>query len=190
MDMTMLTNLEITSLLIGGIAGSYLLGAFAWSIIFPDRRVWPPNEATSGIKIRVWLATVAIFAATVMLGVANWNSFNWPAPVRWGVGVPLILIGNLVVWMGVFKIGLGATSGEIAELKTDGLYRYSRNPQYVADMAILLGWVVLSASGWAVLVASLGIIVLAAAPFAEEPWLEEAYGENYIAYTSQTRRYL
>lgn len=49
--------------------------------------------------------------------------------------------------MGVRKIGFGATSGEVAELKTEGLYRYYRYPEYVADMAILPGWAVRSASG-------------------------------------------
>lgn len=186
----MLNSLEIVSVLIGSVAGSYLLGAFAWSIAFPDRRVWPPKEATTGIKFRVWLATIAIFGATFVLGVVNWNSFGWSAPVRWSVGVPLILMGNLVVWMGVRKIGFGATSGEVAELKTDGPYRYSRNPQYVADMVILLGWAVLSASGWAVCIASIGVVVLAVAPLAEESWLEDNYGDQFQEYKMRVRRYL
>jgi len=186
----MLTNIETGAVVIGGIAGLYLLGAFAWSVAFPDRRVWPPNEATTGIKVRVWTATIAIFGATFMLGVVNWNSFGWPAAIRWGVGVPLILVGNAIVWIGVRKIGFGATSGEVAELKTDGLYGYSRNPQYVADMAILIGWAMLSASGWATVVACLGIIVLAVAPFAEEPWLENIYGSQFREYKMRVRRYV
>ena len=190
MGMTMLTNVEIGALVIGGTAGIYLLGAFAWSVAFPDRRIWPPNEATTGIKVRVWMATVAICGATFLLGGVNWNSFDWPAAVRWGVGVPLILVGNSIVWIGVRKIGFGATSGEVAELETDGPYRYSRNPQYVADMAILIGWAMLSASGWAMAIACLGVIVLAFAPLAEEPWLEKAYGRQYRDYKLQVRRYL
>ncbi len=186
----MLTNIEIGAIVTGGIAGLYLLGAFAWSIAFPARRVWPPKEATTGIKVRVWMATVAIFGATFLLGVVNWNSFGWPASIRWGVGMPLILAGNAIVWMGVRKIGFGATSGEVAELKTDGLYGYSRNPQYVADMAILLGWAVLSASVWASVIASIGVVVLAVAPLAEEPWLENIYGSQFREYKMQVRRYV
>lgn len=85
--------------------------------------------------------------------------------------------------MGVRKIGFGATSGEVAELKTDDLYRYSRNPQYVADMVILLGWALLSASGWAVYVAGIGVAVLTAAPLSEEPWLETNYGDQFRLWT-------
>lgn len=190
MGMTMLIEIEKLLILMGGAAGLYLNGVLLWSIVYPARRIWPPKEATRGIKIRVWAATIAIFSATFLLGISGWNSLGWPAEMRWGVGLTLIILGNIVVWAGVVKLGFAATSGEVAELKTDGLYRYSRNPQYVADMAILVGWAVLSASGWAVLVAAVGVLTLAIAPFAEEPWLEESYGEAFRIYKSRVRRFI
>ena len=190
MDMAMLTEIEKLSILIGGITGLYLIGALVWSIVYPARRIWPPKEATKGIKIRVWAATIAIFSATFLLGISDWNSLGWPAEIRWGVGLMLIILGNIVVWAGVMKIGLAATSGEVAELKTDGQYRYSRNPQYMADMAILVGWAVLSASGWAAFIAAVGVLTLALAPFAEEPWLEESYGQQFRNYENDVRRYI
>jgi len=190
MDTIMLIEIKILTVLIGGIAGLYLIGALAWSIAYPDRRIWPPKKATTGIKVRVWAATIAIFSATFLLGIFDWNSMGWSTEIRWGVGLSLIVAGNLIVWAGVMKIGFAATSGEVAELKTDGLYRYSRNPQYVADMAILIGWAVLSASGWAAFVAAVGVLTLAMAPFAEEPWLEETYGEQFTDYKNRVRRYI
>jgi protein-S-isoprenylcysteine O-methyltransferase Ste14 len=190
MVMTMLSNVEILSALVGVIAGFYLLVALGWSIAFPERRIWPPKQAKTGIKFLVWLAMISIFAATLVLGIANWNSFEWPVFIRWCIGPTLMVAGNVVVWMGVRKIGLGATSGEVAELKTDGIYRYSRNPLYVADTTILVGWTVLSASGWAAFIAAFGVLVLAAAPFAEESWLEDIYGADYITYKGDVRRYL
>lgn len=190
MDTTMLTEIKILTVLIGGIAGLYLIGTLAWSIAYPEHRIWPPKKATKSIKIRVWAATIAIFLATFVLGISEWNSMGWPAAIRWGVGISLIVAGNLIVWAGVMKIGFAATSGEVAELKTDGLYRYSRNPQYMADMAILIGWAVLSASGWAAFIAAFGVLALAMAPFAEEPWLEENYGQQFRHYKNRVRRYI
>ena len=185
----MLTDLKLASVVIGGGAGLYLFAALIWSIAFPERRVWPPKKATVGLKVRVWVATIAIFAAAFVLGVADWNSLEWPAPIRWSIGLTLIVVGNIVVWRGVMKIGFDATSGEVDILKTDGLYAWSRNPQYVADMAIILGWAVLSASIWSISVAVLGIVVLGIAPIAEEPWLEENYGQQYRDYRNRVRRY-
>ena len=178
------------TLAIGLLAGAYMLGMLLWSIIYPKRRVWPPVEATAGIKIRVWLMTTLIFAAAFVLGLMDWNRFDLPAFIRLGIGLPLVIIGNYFVWRGVHKIGMAATSGEATGLKTDGLYGWSRNPQYMADVIILIGWGVLTASLWALPVLSIGLAVLLVAPFAEEPWLQEKYGAPYQEYKLNVRRYL
>lgn len=189
MSMTPFLDLKVISILIASVAGLYLLVALVWSILRPDRRVWPPKEATTGLKVRVWAATIAIFAAGFAVGLTDWNELNWPIGLRWGAGLSLIVLGNIVVWSGVMNIGFAATSGEVDTLKTDGLYAYSRNPQYVADMAIISGWAVLSASSLAFVLALGGIFILGLAPFAEEPWLEENYGQQYRDYKASVRRY-
>ena len=148
MDMTMLIDIKFLFLAIGLLAGSYMLGILLWSVARPERRIWPPDNATAAIKFRVWFMTILIFVAAFVLGVLDWNLLDWPANLRWGLGLPLITVGNLVVWRGVHKIGMAATSGEATGLKTDGLYNWSRNPQYVADIIILMGWGILAASLW------------------------------------------
>lgn len=190
MDMIMLTEPKILLLVAGLFAGGYMLSIMLWSYMYPQRRLWPPKEATSAIKFRVWFLTTLIYAVAFFLGLLDWNYFDWSTSTRWVVGLPLILIGNIAVWSGVFKIGMAATSGEATGLKTDGMYSYSRNPQYVADIAILIGWGVLSASVWALPILMLGFAVLVVAPFAEEPWLEEVYGAQYREYKKLVRRFL
>jgi protein-S-isoprenylcysteine O-methyltransferase Ste14 len=175
---------------VGMMAGAYMLGVVLWSIVQPERRLWPPDNATTATKLRVWLVTILIFTAAFFLGVLDWNRFDWLASVRWAIGLPLIIIGNLVVWRGVHEIGMAATSGEATRLKTDGLYKWSRNPQYVADIIILIGWCILAASAWTLPVLAVGLAVLLIAPFAEEPWLEQNYGQSYRDYKSKVRRYL
>jgi len=177
-------------LAVGLLAGAYMLGMLVWSVVQPKRRIWPPDNATTAIKFRVWFMTILIFMAAFFLGVLDWNRLDWPASVRWGIGLPLIIIGNIVVWRGVHKIGMGATSGEATGLKTDGLYNWSRNPQYMADITILFGWGILAASLWAIPVLILGLVVLLLAPLAEEPWLQDKYGTVYQDYKKTVRRYL
>lgn len=188
--MTMLIEIKTVILAAGLAAAVYMLSILLWSAINPEKRIWPPRQATTGIKLRVWFMTTAIFACAFLLGILDWNRFDWPVSIRWTVGLPLILIGNLIVWRGVHKIGMAATSGEATGLVTDGLYRKSRNPQYVADMLILIGWEVLSASIWTLPVIAIGIAVLAIAPFAEEPWLEEEYGDQFRQYKRRVRRFI
>lgn len=186
----MITEAKLMLIALGFSAGLYMLGVLLWSIVRPEHRIWPPKKATVAIKIKVWTATVLIFVAAYFVGILDWNNFQWPAMLRWGVGLPLILFGNLIVWLGVLKIGFAATSGEATGLQTSGLYRWSRNPQYMADITIIIGWLVLSASFWVLPVLAIGLAVLIIAPLAEEPWLEEKYGLKYQEYMSRVRRYL
>lgn len=183
-------DIKIGLLIVGLASGAYMFFMLLWSVLKPEKRIWPPRNATLAIKFRVWFLTILIFASAFLLGTLDWNSFNWPSLLRWSIGLPLIVIGNLIVWRGVNKIGIAATSGEATGLVTDGLYSWSRNPQYAADIAILFGWAVLSASLWALPVLVVGLAVLLIAPFAEEPWLEETYEAQYRDYMQSVRRYI
>ncbi len=167
-----------------------LSAMLAWSIRFPGRRLWPVGTLTVTNQLLIWVPTVMIFTCVIVLGLIGWNDMGWPAAARIGLGIPLIVVGNVVVWRGVFSIGVKATSGAASDLNTSGLYRWSRNPQYVADIAILAGLAILSGATLASLAAASGIAVLALAPFAEEPWLKSIHGQEYIAYSKQARRYL
>jgi len=89
----------------------------------------------------------------------------------------------------VAAFGIDQTGGATGTLRTTGLYRYSRNPQYVADIVMIIGWLLLSASYVAIPLGVVGILVLATAPLAEEPWLSEQYGDEYDTYVTRVRRY-
>jgi len=72
-----------------------------------------------------------------------------------------------------------------------GLYRYSRNPMYVAVTVMLVGW--------AVSFGSRGLLLYAAAVFAafharvvraEEPFLSHVHGDEWERYKSRVPRWL
>jgi len=172
-----------------GIAGAALV-AFMWSINYPERRIWPPRRYTWVTPILVWVPTFTLFGILIVIGIWGWGTMGMPHLMRFGLGIPLILLGNLVVWSEVSHFGMQQTGGAKGPLRTAGMYRYSRNPQYMADIAIVAGWAVLSAAPLAITVGIAAIIVLIAAPFAEEPWLEEQYGEAFEEYCARVRRFL
>ena len=74
-------------------------------------------------------------------------------------------------------------------LRTEGMYRYSRNPQYVADIAIVGGWMILSAAPWVFAVGAPVIAILVVTPFAEERWLKDQYGTAFEDYAKRVRRF-
>lgn len=185
-----INNIQFLALALGVGANCLLIAGLIWSIYHPETRVWPPQSSTTEHKTAVWLLTVVGFGSTLAFGFVEWNFLEPMSWLRWGIGVSLIVIGNLVVWSGVFHLGFEATSGGETGLKTRGLYRFSRNPQYVADMSILIGIGLLSASLLVWPVVLTGVAALALAPFAEEPWLFERYGDAYQKYRSSTRRFI
>lgn len=102
----------------------------------------------------------------------------------------MLLLGHLLMMPSVRRFGYAKTSGAADGLELTGLYKWSRNPQYVGDILILLGWVVISAAPLAAGVAMVGIAVFVIAPFAEEPWLADKYGAAYDAYRKRVRRFV
>lgn len=171
-------------------AAAVMLAALVWSRNAPDRRLWPPRRSGAASAIVVWGLTGLVFGASLSLGLMHWNALGLPAGVRWGLGAPLVVGANFVVWREVLGLGLRGTSGAATGLRTEGLYRRSRNPQYTADIVLLIGWGLLCAAPAAILVAAGGIAVLLCAPLAEEPWLEAQYGAAYRRYRARTPRFL
>lgn len=80
---------------------------------------------------------------------------------------------------------------ESTALVTDGAFAYSRNPMYLGMVLVLLGVALLldRASPWLVLVAFILVIRLKFIQF-EEPLMEQTFGEDYVTYKSNVRRWL
>lgn len=164
--------------------------AIVWSIINPKRRLWPPKRYTRLTPLLVWVPTFTLFGTMIAVGVIEWGSCPIPSTARFGLGGILIILGNVGVWLEVSKFGIDQTGGAPGALRTGGLYQYSRNPQYVSDMMIVAGWVLMSASPSALIIGLPSVLVLFTAPLSEEIWLRETYGKEYCDYFARVRRYL
>ena len=161
---------------------SALLLALTISIVSPLHGIWPPAAQQIWQFVLVWALTLLVFLGIIVVGLLDWNSLAWPPVFRWTAGCALVVIGNALAWVGVAQLSVRATSGAENELVTDGLYRFTRNPQYCGDILILLGWFVVSASLWVLPLTVGGVLAFLLAPRAEEPWLEGVYGRAYQSY--------
>jgi protein-S-isoprenylcysteine O-methyltransferase Ste14 len=71
-----------------------------------------------------------------------------------------------------------------------GLYRYTRNPMYVAVTLILLGWAVAFWSrGLFVYCIAVVIAFHLRVVFGEEPWLARTHGEQWQQYAKRVPRW-
>ena len=116
-------------------------------------------------------------------------------PVRWtGAGLILLALPVLADFLLRFVREGHGTPMPLApprRLVTGGVFRYVRNPGYVAAIAILVGQALLLGSGPILLYA--GAMALAFHLFVlwvEEPALRRTFGAAYDAYRRQVPRWL
>ncbi len=125
---------------------------------------------------------------------------KWDRPVAsdatlW-LGVGLLTLATLLylrcVWD--FAVSGGGTPAPIdapKRLVTNGVYRYSRNPIYVAVLVAIAGWASLFQ---ALVLAAYGIVLFALYALVvrrhEEPHLARQFGDEYAAYAATTGRWL
>jgi protein-S-isoprenylcysteine O-methyltransferase Ste14 len=72
-----------------------------------------------------------------------------------------------------------------------GLYRFVRNPMYVAVLTIVLSWGLVFGSVWlAVYLVALAVGFHLRVVLHEEPWLRRQFGDQWATYASSVPRWL
>ncbi len=172
-------------------AALVMLAVLLVATILPGRfRLWPTPGKGSWQNYVFW----PLFR-TGMGGmpVAALLLADLSGPLWWLqllIGAPLIVAGFGLTFYGYFDLGIENTYGADESLVTDGLYRYSRNPQYVASIIGYAGIAIASGSWIVWALAGLAALVYALMPLAEEPWLRRTFGEAYDEYIRSTPRFL
>ena len=112
---------------------------------------------------------------------------------NWIVGAVLVVIGEWIRLAGVAAAGTVTRrrSRDVQRLVTYGIFRWVRNPLYVGNFFIWMGFVVISGVLWFLPIA----IVLFAAEYTlivayEEGVLESIFGAEYLAYKRTTPRWI
>ncbi len=139
-----------------------------------------------------------VYLAALLVGIGL--NYLWPVsllPRWWGVvvGIPLIVLGTAIVPTVVLWFRRAGTAFDphkpASALITDGPYRVSRNPAYVALTLWHLGIGLALNNVWILLLAVPPVLVMdrLAIP-REERHLEERFGPEYLRYKARVRRWL
>ena len=183
-------NLTHTIFIVDIVALFLLLTGIVWSVVRPDRRIWPPPGPRSWQYVVAWICCCAAIGLNACLLFLDWNSWIFAGGLRFILGIPLALIGGLLALWGIVTIGwtnsLGVRDGFIAW----GPYRFTRNPQYLGDNVFFLGLSIIANSQLLWITHALLALVFIITPLSEEVWLKEQYGEEYERYRRDTPRFL
>ncbi len=163
---------------------------FRLTIKRPGFRFWPPPGARSWQFFTAWILASIVVVNGFFIGLLDFNSFILPhfwarLPVALAFLAPGAAIGTWTYTV----FGLRSTLGLGNRLVTNGPYRYMRNPQCIGDSLNALAFIILTNSWMVMVVGLLGIALNLLAPFTEEPWLEERFGEAYLEYKKKVPRF-
>jgi protein-S-isoprenylcysteine O-methyltransferase Ste14 len=156
----------------------------------PALRIWPPPSRRAWQFYFTWAGTWLHLSGAFQLAILDWNGLGLSAWIRFGVGLPLVGLGQLVIFWGFRTLSLHTTLGLAGPFIRGGPYAHSRNPQYVGACVYLAGLALLSGSGWALVACLGGMLWYLLAPFGEEPWLRAQFGAEYEAYCREVPRFV
>jgi protein-S-isoprenylcysteine O-methyltransferase Ste14 len=134
---------------------------------------------------RGWLPVPFLFVPLVVPGVME--------ATNWIFGGLLVVLGEAIRLAGVAAAGTVTRrrSRTVQRLVTYGIFAWTRNPLYVGNFLIWIGFTVISGVLWFIPIA----VVLFAVEYTlivryEEGVLESIFGEEYLAYKARTPRWV
>ena len=118
-----------------------------------------------------------------------------PRRISHGLGWPLLGGGALLLGWFEWALRRGGTPASpykpVSRIVTQGPFRYTRNPGYLSMAMIYTGITVLANALWAILLLPVALLVIQRGVIErEERYLERKFGEEYLHYKAQVKRWL
>lgn len=140
---------------------------------------------------RLYLAALGLGLTLDYFKPAPWL----PMPVKYPVGLALIAAGLGLMAMAMARFKAAGTNVPTPQpataLVTEGPYRFSRNPIYLAMTLIFLGLAAASNSLWLLLLLPIVLLIMHyGVILREERYLAGKFGADYAAYRARVRRWL
>lgn len=150
----------------------------------------PPSKSSWQHWTFIWLFRLFLYPLIVLTVIAFEPVPRSDFTLHYGLGGLLFLCGfGMALWI-TLQMGWRNAFGEKRGFVTDGWFRLSRNPVYIATWVGLAGWGLIADQLPVTVLLLAWAILYALAPFFEEPWLEAQYGAAYRDYKARTRRFV
>lgn len=149
-------------------------------------RIFPPGVPLLVIGVGVGLNRI------VPLGLG----FSLPTPERYWMGGAVI--AGAILGLGLPSVLLFRRGGQsenpwkpTSRIEERGPFRFTRNPMYLQMVLVCLGFAMVLANGWVLLLTPVAAWLLQRfAILPEEAYLERKFGDAYRDYKRRVRRWL
>lgn len=155
---------------------------------------WQQNVRDAlGVVLLVCVVGQAIAAAAGPGSLSSLDEIS-RAPVTQVTGAVLLFGGIVLLVMAQLNLGaswrIGIDEGTSPGLVTSGLYRFCRNPIFLAILTILTGYTLLLPTRLSLILLLGAFIGIRQQVLAEEAYLLRAYGNAYRGYARNVGRFL
>jgi protein-S-isoprenylcysteine O-methyltransferase Ste14 len=172
----------------GAITGGALVSLLAWTNLSEKFRFWPTPGKGTWQSLVFWCLFRSLNVATLALAFLDWRRWEGLQLERIAA-VALAIASFSLYFCACYALGRKNLYCERDGLVTGGIYSWTRNPQYATAIPAYLGLAIASGSIAVLAIASLLALCFALMAFAEERWLEAAYGADYQRYRRQVARF-
>lgn len=172
------------------IANIVIIGGIIITIFKPKYRLWPPPSKNSWQFWTVWILSIISYLGILVLSILDWDNFIFFHWFRYPMSIIFIIVGLIIAIWGVKTLSIHSSLGLKGTLINKGPYKFSRNPQYLGDILLFIGIIIISNSLLTLITGFLGILWNLLTPFAEEPWLKKQFKEEYDEYRKKVRRFI
>ena len=154
----------------------------------------PPEQDRPGVPIAPPLLFVLPILALIPIEWFCPTSFAQGA-VRWVSGSLFFVFGVALNISGFFTQRHAGTDpipfNPTTRIVTRGLYRYTRNPMYIGFALWTFGIAILADSLWMLAAVPVGLVLTDLLIVRrEEAYLERKFGEEYLRYKREVRRWV
>lgn len=186
----MLSSIILTAF----IAFSIILVLFMLRILIQGIGIFakPPINSLAFITAKLCAFTSCFFIPAGIL----WPELRWFPTPEWLSLVTLLpfFFGIVITAIAMKKLGddlvFGLPKGSITSLKTDAIFRFSRNPMYLGFILVILSSCMISPNPVNFAAAIIAITLHHMIILREEDYLLSKLGNEYHAYMKVTGRYL
>lgn len=150
------------------------------------------------LKLKIPPAVITLFFASVMWLMDNYihlDGTDFSAPL-W-LGGSLFVVGGIIGLVGLIQFYRQSTSinphqpDNASSLIDSGIYRFSRNPMYVALLLILISYGIYLGDILAILILPLFVLYMNYFQIIpEEKALQQKFGKEFEKYQSKVRRWI
>lgn len=136
--------------------------ALVLTLCLKNVQVWPPPSKRSW---QFWFTWISV------LGILDQGTLGLNHYPRFIIAGILILISVPIGLSAIHQLSFKQTLGLEGKFITTGIYRYTRNPQYVTHILLIAAVVLVANSALALQIGIPYALWFMLAPFSEETWL-------------------